>query len=52
MIVDGEALPDGHLIEAEVCVVGAGAAGISIAHELRARGVPTCVLESGGLLRD
>lgn len=34
--------------EAEVCVVGAGAAGISLARNLASKGVEVCLLEGGG----
>jgi choline dehydrogenase-like flavoprotein len=48
--MDGEATePDGEEVRTEVCVVGAGPAGITLARELSARGVHVCVLESGGL---
>jgi choline dehydrogenase-like flavoprotein len=40
--------PDGEDIRTDVCVVGAGPAGITLARELGARGVHVCVLESGG----
>ena len=41
--------PDGEDVRTDVCVVGAGPAGITLARELGARGVHVCVLESGGL---
>lgn len=48
--VDGNATePDGEDVRTDVCVVGAGPAGITLARELGARGVHVCVLESGGL---
>jgi choline dehydrogenase-like flavoprotein len=41
---------DGALeLEGEVCVIGAGAAGISLARRLLQRGHPVVLLESGGL---
>lgn len=36
------------VVEADVCIVGAGAAGIAFAHSLRGTPVRVCVLESGG----
>ncbi|HEY0522740.1 MAG TPA: GMC family oxidoreductase [Stellaceae bacterium] len=36
-------------LEADVCIVGAGAAGIAIARELARAGVSTVLLESGGM---
>ena len=41
--------PDGEDVRTDVCVIGAGPAGITLARELGARGVHVCVLESGGL---
>jgi choline dehydrogenase-like flavoprotein len=47
--MDGDATePDGEDVRTDVCVVGAGPAGITLARELGARGVHVCVLESGG----
>ena len=36
-------------IKADLCVIGAGAAGITIAHALINSGIEVCLLESGGL---
>ncbi len=36
-------------LEADVCIVGAGAAGISLCRHLRKLGHSVCLLESGGL---
>jgi choline dehydrogenase-like flavoprotein len=49
VIIDGRDLPDGDVRRADVCVVGAGAAGITIALELRGYGLDVVVLEGGGL---
>jgi choline dehydrogenase-like flavoprotein len=49
MIIDARSLPEHSQIDAEVCVVGAGAAGITIARELRGLPLRVCLLESGGL---
>ena len=49
MIIDGRSLPDNALIEADVCIVGAGVAGVTLARELCGTDVRVCVLESGGL---
>ena len=46
---DSSALQDGPLVQADVCVVGAGAAGITIALELAEAGHEVVLLESGGL---
>jgi choline dehydrogenase-like flavoprotein len=48
MIVDGLNL-DGQTFEADVCVVGAGAAGLNLATDLAERGVSVLLVESGGL---
>jgi choline dehydrogenase-like flavoprotein len=49
MIVDARELDRGTVIEGDVCVVGAGAAGITIARELLGSPLRVIVLESGGL---
>lgn len=43
---------DTRVLRTEVCIVGAGPAGIAIARELEAAGIDTCLLESGGHARD
>lgn len=40
---------DNKAIEADLCIVGAGAAGITLARSLAGSGVRVCLLESGGL---
>ncbi len=45
---DANALDEGARIEADVCIVGAGAAGIAVALELDGSPLKVCVLESGG----
>lgn len=52
MLRDARAVPPGTLVNADVCVVGAGPAGITLALELAGRGVEVCLLESGGLEPD
>lgn len=47
MLHDASEVPDGSLLTAEVCVVGAGVAGLTVARDLAADGVGVCVLESG-----
>ena len=49
MIFDARSIPENQVIETEVCIVGAGAAGISIAREFIGQGFRVCLLESGGL---
>jgi choline dehydrogenase-like flavoprotein len=48
MIVDAHRLPDNAVIETEVCIVGAGPAGITLAQELAGQDFRVCLLESGG----
>jgi choline dehydrogenase-like flavoprotein len=48
LLEDVRALENGRVLEAEVCVVGAGAAGITLARQWIGRGFRVCVLESGG----
>jgi choline dehydrogenase-like flavoprotein len=48
MITDARTLGGSATIETDVCIVGAGAAGLTIACELAAHAVEACVLESGG----
>jgi choline dehydrogenase-like flavoprotein len=50
--VDARELPDGHRIEADLCIVGAGAAGLAIASELVGGPLRVALLESGGLEPD
>jgi choline dehydrogenase-like flavoprotein len=49
MIDDGLELNDGEALQADVCIIGAGAAGITLAVELAGTGVSVLLLESGGL---
>jgi len=52
MIVDSRSLPAGHDISTQICIIGAGAAGITIARELAGSAIPVCLLESGGFEPD
>ena len=52
MLVDAHSLPDGSVLEADLCIVGAGPAGLSIARELGRGPLRVCVVESGGTARD
>ncbi|MBK8176727.1 MAG: GMC family oxidoreductase [Rhodospirillales bacterium] len=49
MLLDARTIPEGTLIEADLCIIGAGAAGITIAREFIGQPLRVCVLESGGL---
>ena len=49
MIVDAHEIPAETVLEADLCIVGCGAAGITIARELAESALRIVVLESGGL---
>lgn len=49
MLIDSREIPTDRQLEADICIVGAGAAGICIAREFVGTGVKVIVLESGGL---
>jgi choline dehydrogenase-like flavoprotein len=48
LLTDARALDDGSEIRADVCVVGAGPAGITIARALADAPLDVCLMESGG----
>lgn len=48
MFMDARSIPAGTRIEAELCIVGGGAAGIGMAREFANSGVRVALLESGG----
>jgi len=52
MFIEFNEHPRDQLIETDICVIGAGAAGISIVHELRKSSLNICLLESGRLTTD
>ena len=52
MLLDARHVPDGQIIETDVCIIGAGAAGITLAREFRNKPFRTILLESGGLQPD
>src|SRR6516165_757546 len=47
MLVDARSLPTGTIIETEVCIVGAGPAGITVAREFMNSRRRVVLLESG-----
>lgn len=49
MLLDATTLEDGALLTADVCIVGAGAAGITLARELSVSGLDVLLLEGGAL---
>ena len=48
MILDVQDLPDGFALDADICIVGAGPVGISLALKLAAGGRRVLLLEGGG----
>jgi choline dehydrogenase-like flavoprotein len=49
VLADARAIPDGGTVECDICVIGAGPTGLTLAHEVAANGPQVCVLESGSL---
>ena len=49
MLTDARSLAAGEQLDADICIVGAGPAGITLALELLPTGAEICILESGGL---
>lgn len=49
LVASREALPADQTIEVDVCILGAGAAGITLAREFVGTRQSVCLLESGGL---
>ena len=52
MILEAGAIAAGAQLDCDVCIIGAGAAGISMAAELEGSGLGIVVLESGGTVRE
>ncbi len=48
MIVSARSLPPGTVLDCDICIVGAGAAGITMACELERSGLDVVMLEAGG----
>ncbi len=49
MLIDSRNLPKDEVIQTEVCIVGAGPAGITLARELIGQDFRVCLVESGDL---
>ena len=52
MFIDARTLPDHTTIQADLAIIGGGAAGITLAREFDRSGVRVCVVEAGGLEGD
>ena len=52
MFIDANTIAKNTIIKTDVCIVGAGAAGITLARELAGQRFEVCLLESGGLQLD
>ena len=52
MIQDGREIPHGTVIDTDLCIVGAGAAGITLAREFIGTQLRVCLLESGDIEYD
>ena len=52
MLIDGRTVPDGSVITTDLCIVGSGAAGITIARELASSTLDVVLLESGAFEPD
>ncbi len=52
MILDAAAAPLGGELRCDVCIIGAGAAGITLASELAGSSLDVVLLESGGRTRE
>ena len=49
MFIDARTIPNDETIEADVCIIGAGAAGIALAREFASQPFRVAILESGDL---
>jgi len=52
MILDGRRMPPDERLDVDLCIIGAGPAGLSLAREFADSEVRVAVLESGGLSRE
>lgn len=52
MFIDSRKLPPNEVIQSEVCIIGAGPAGITLAKEFIDKNFKVCLLESGDLEYD
>jgi choline dehydrogenase-like flavoprotein len=52
MIIDARSLPPDEILETDLCIIGAGPAGMTIAREFANQDIRVCLVESGGLESD
>ncbi|MBW4647072.1 MAG: GMC family oxidoreductase [Goleter apudmare HA4340-LM2] len=52
LIIDARTLPEETIIDSDICIVGAGAAGITLVKEFLSKSYRVCLLESGGIEPD
>ena len=52
MFVDARSVSENTVVEYDICIIGAGAAGITLAREFSGQEFRVCLLESGGLEPD
>lgn len=52
MFIDTRSLADNTAIDTDVCIIGGGAAGLTLAREFAHKQFNVCVLESGGMTMD
>jgi hypothetical protein len=52
MVIDARSVPENTTIETDVCIVGAGTAGLTLAQEFIGKPFRVCLVESGGLKPD
>ncbi|WP_410010465.1 FAD-dependent monooxygenase [Phyllobacterium sp. A18/5-2] len=48
MFIDARGVPSDSILDTEICIVGGGVAGITLALEFERKGIETCVVEGGG----
>ena len=52
MIIDGRTMPPDSHLDVDLCIIGAGPAGLSLAREFAGSPVRVVLLESGGFDRE
>jgi len=52
MFIDARSIPNDQIVETEICIIGAGAAGITLARQFSGQPYRVAVLESGDLKGD